>query len=957
MMLCRIVGATLASASMILAGCGSPSDMRGDASVGRGFGEPCEHTDECASGLCLATGPSSAVCTRVCTSHVECPEGPSWGCVQPEHFEARVCGCAADSDEEICGDGRDNDCDGRTDDCRLCDGVPVPEDDPRHCGACGVRCSADQRCWQGACVCRDGDALNCDGACIDPRTSAFHCGGCRRACEDARECVDGVCGCPEERPDACRVQGCVDFQTDRMNCGGCDQRCPLNQECEGGACGCPGGLSYCGTSCIDTRTSLTNCGACGNACPSGTMCTGGECTCPTGQRLCGGRCVDTLNDPAHCGACGNTCPSTTSCISGTCRCPRADHTLCDGVCVATSIDPSHCGACGNTCPLGSRCISGSCHCDGDLCGGQCIRTTSDPSNCGGCGNTCRPGESCASGACRCPSGVYCGELCMPANDAGNCGACGNVCGTAQSCSAGTCRCNTSSLTACGTSCVDTRTNAANCGACGHACRPGEVCSGSTCSCPTGQTFCESAGRCVDTRVDAEHCGGCGVTCRATEVCGASTCRCPLSTEAWCDGSCIDVASDRDNCGSCGNTCAAEASCVSRACRCPVASQTSCGSDGCRDLGADPQHCGACGRACSGGQYCAAGTCLCPVASAGTPVAADFPVGTDLLRDSVFDGTRLAAVYAYPAEGFSEPTLAWVDTSGVVGSRYVDADLHFRDLIQRIRITPSAVGWNVLLRVERLDFPGPRHVLVRLASDGSRIAVVGLDSAAAPWAEADLAYVPGMGPVVTWITGTPATAFVRRLNEDGSNGGSQVVLGSVSGIPAIAHDGADELAVTVANGAPSPRLRTYFLSTGLSLLGTHDDTAAVAQQQRPHLAGRDGRWLVMMRTSTTQVRVLEGARLGAAATRAITRLQRFDWAEGELLVLSGGDDPYGLVGATRPALRRHTPDTSFTAIDAQLDFSTFRVGLGVARVSRTRALALLVGDELYGVEIELSDCPR
>lgn len=971
-----------------------------DGALGtRTFGQPCTTQSDCVSGLCLATGADSAVCTELCTSDVDCPNGVSWGCISAEGFEPQVCGCVADADEERCGDSRDNDCDGVTDDCRICDGRYAPDDDPEHCGECGNACGPDNLCLDGECVCAAvGDTL-CDGACVDTAVSPFHCGACGDACEDGRECIDGECGCPESRPDLCEGRGCFDLDDDSFNCGACGVRCPIAQQCIDGACECPAdrGSTLCGSDCVDVRTNGRHCGECGNVCPFGTSCNDGECDCGFGAEQCGSECVSTSTDPANCGACGNACRGDQTCIAGTCRCPSGI-TQCGGVCIDTGFDPNNCGACGVRCATGAICDGGSCACmvNEAVCGGRCIDVFSDPTNCGRCGASCAPGQSCFRGTCTCPSGVFCGSTCMPVDDRNHCGVCGNACGPSQSCTSGECRCPFWYQTACGSECFDLRTDPTNCGACGNACRSGEtcsssrcvcpsgqtwcassgtcvslattancgtcgnacrtseICSGGACRCPSGQSWCESAGRCVSLSSDVANCGSCGNTCRATETCSLSACRCPLSNQAWCDGACIDVASDRENCGSCGNECAADATCVSRSCRCAVAGQTSCGADGCRDLQSDTRHCGACGNACAGGQYCASGTCLCPVATPGAAIEAGFAVGPTVW-DSVWDGTRLIAAQS---DNATTVDVSWIDATGTAGSFIVGTSFGALDEFRRIRITPSSVGWNVLLQTYDGDTGAPGHHLVRIASDGSTLGQRQLDSSVAPWAQADLTYVPGVGPVVTWITGTPATAFARILNEDGTNAGGSVVLGNASGVPSIAYDGTGELAVSIANGSPV-RLRTYFLSTALTIRATHDDTASVAAE-RAFVQGRSGDWLVMARVGTT-VRVLRGPRLASAATRAISNPRSVHWIGDEISVLSGGNVPFGSPPPVPPILfRRYEDDVALGAIDASLTFSSWEYALGVARVSPTRALVLGVNPSTpstFGAVLDLGDCPR
>ncbi len=984
-----------------LVGCGgSGGDALPDGGLGtRTFGQPCATLDDCVSGLCLATGTGSSVCTQICTSDLDCPNTVSWGCISADGFEPQLCGCVADSDEERCGDSRDNDCDGVVDDCRICDGRFVADDDPEHCGGCGNACGPGNLCLDGECVCANVDELLCDGACVDPNASPFHCGRCGRACEDGRECVDGECGCPESRPDLCEGRGCFDFADDAFNCGACGVRCPLAQRCIEGECACPAdaGSTLCGSECVDTDTNTRHCGSCGNVCPFGTTCVDGECDCGFGAEQCGSACVETSTDPANCGACGNVCRGDQTCIAGTCRCPTGNME-CGGVCIDTGFDANNCGSCGMRCPTGAICDGGRCACmvNEAVCGGRCIDVFSDTANCGRCGVTCGLGEFCNRGTCTCPSGVSCGTTCMPVDDRNHCGACGNACSASQNCVFGSCRCALSGQTACSDGCHDLRSDPANCGSCGNACRPGElcsssrcacpfgqawcasagtcvslnttsncgscgnacrsgeVCSGGACRCPSGTSWCESAGTCVSLSNDAANCGACGNACRVGEVCSFSVCRCPLTNQAWCDGTCIDVVSDEANCGSCGNVCAADATCESRTCRCSVAGRTSCGADGCRDLQSDAQHCGTCGNACAAGQYCAAGACLCPVATPGAPIELGYAYDP-ITWDAVWDGDELTTVQSDFAGSLE---LTWIDAAGAGGNRTVTTTIDggFEDLL-RLRIVPSSVGWNVLVQTEDRGTGARAHYFVRLGSDRSLLSQRRLDSSVAPWVEADLTYVPGTGPVLTWITGTPSTAFVRVLNEDGSNAGGSVVLGSASGVPSIAYDGTGELAVAIANGSPV-RLRTYFLSPTLVVRATHDDIATVVAD-RAFVQGRAGDWLVAARVSSTSTRVLRGPRLVVAASRPISNPRALHWVGDEVAVFSGGSGPLGSPAASAITFRRFG-DALTPAIDAALTLTSWERALGVARVSDTRALVVGVNPSvpgIFGAVLDLGDCPR
>src|SRR5690606_8526043 len=96
------------------------------------------------------------------------------------------------------------------------------DNDPLHCGACGLACAPGEMCSSGEC------------------RSA--CGGetpvqCGNRCYGLDEAALGSCdlSCPTETPDACDV-GCVDLASDRRNCGECARTCDVESECISGQC-------------------------------------------------------------------------------------------------------------------------------------------------------------------------------------------------------------------------------------------------------------------------------------------------------------------------------------------------------------------------------------------------------------------------------------------------------------------------------------------------------------------------------------------------------------------------------------------------------------------------------------------------------------------------------------------------------------------------------------------------
>ncbi len=187
-------------------------------------------------------------------------------------------------------DGRDNDCDGATDEMVTCPGMGV--------------------CQAGACVCPPENACGTD--CVDLTTSNTHCGTCNNACAGAASCINGQCVCPANSTNCGTT--CVDTTTDPLNCGGCDKICAAGYSCFNSLCTCL--KTPCGTQCIDTMNDPLNCGGCNMACPFLSQCQNGTCTCPAGETYCGGQCLDTKTNPMHCGGCNKPCNGI--CQNGAC---------------------------------------------------------------------------------------------------------------------------------------------------------------------------------------------------------------------------------------------------------------------------------------------------------------------------------------------------------------------------------------------------------------------------------------------------------------------------------------------------------------------------------------------------------------------------------------------------------------------------------------------------------------
>jgi hypothetical protein len=389
----------------------------------------------------------------------------------------------------------------------------APSLDPERCGPACAACDASRadRCVGGLCACGEGPACAAGDSCCDAECTVLeddprHCGACgvrcaeglrnvtRPACLggacDYEACLPGFLDCDGERANGCETAA------DLANCGACGADCQAGvQAAEGARCAfLPDGgracdYAACALEALDcdgerangceTPRSAAACAACGDDCQAegtdGPLCLhaqqgGGEefrCGCALAgdcaqagglARCCAGRCV-APDDPRHCGACGRACSPERGgdlCldpIRGRCGCRgNADcgpfELCCGEVCVPRAAE--QCLACGQACTPaegGPRCdrLRPACACaeDGecnDLPGGrQTCGAVLDPEQCtcGLLGHACAggPGSQC------CP--ILGGELgCVDlAHDPQNCGGCGLQCGPGMECVSGACQCS------------------------------------------------------------------------------------------------------------------------------------------------------------------------------------------------------------------------------------------------------------------------------------------------------------------------------------------------------------------------------------------------------------------------------------------------------------------------------------------------------------------------------------
>ena len=603
-----------------------------------GFGEPCStgQPGVCADGI-RSCSNSSLICTPFVT---------------PQSLE------------ETCN-GRDDDCDGSTDEDFDLD------INPENCGECGLNC---------------GENACCEGQCVNLGTSTSHCGECGQVCASNERCFMGTCRCginPAcDSGEHCQAGTCM--------CGS-GPACEEQETCTNGTCRCGSLICSDNENCRDTDGNLSC--WCGDqpSCREGTECGEGGCSCVDnsgggqGAVCCQGGCVDLETNTDNCGDCNESCGEGEHCTSGECSCNSVqpvfsclENEICsggecfcgDGQCAGdewcTGFDTCRCGT-GSSCNISELCEGEECRCgsnpscdDGDLCcEGTCCSILIDERNCGGCGITCQFGEACASGECKCGSNPSCdeGEQCCDnqclsvLSDVERCGGCGITCQSGETCSQGSCRCGTTNIhcgsgeTCCGNECADLTEDLAHCNGCNQACEPDFAtpdCNDGSCevdSCIAPHANCDSQhsnGCEINLSNNRNHCGRCTRSCNNTQtdsiICSGSTClpsckqgygNCNnpsisqsddgCETSLWTDNAC------QTNCETSAQNCnirvlhASGANCDSGLCNFTSCNQNweNCNgdrTDGCEIDLTDASHCGDCDNNCLSNDFVSAALC-------------------------------------------------------------------------------------------------------------------------------------------------------------------------------------------------------------------------------------------------------------------------------------------------------------------------------------------------------------
>ncbi len=374
----------------------------------------------CAAGKCDFDCPGGRKCGTTCAAAGAPCDGK---CAAGETLCSGRCVPNAQVPMETCGNGADDDCDGKVD-CA-----------DSSCG--GVACGGGKVCMGTQCITPCAGGGSCDS---NPGHSK--CVPGTFACEgSARTCVDmGGSRCNNNQ--ICSAGNCA-------ACGGVNQPCCAGDRCtagvcRGGTCAACGGLGQ--PCCAGSNCGSNVCrgGECGPACKTGdctsnsgqsqclkgtwfcdaagnSTCRDAASKCGNGQICQGGTCAAACSPPPS-GCTGNLnqdrCKSGVgSCSTGVPRCidgpNKAAGSPCEGgkVCNGSGACVFQCP----TCTRGERCgtdsvitTTGAC----DASTGKCVETTV---RCGG--------KGCDSGtrACReCQTASDCGGLCRRCSAAGRC---------------------------------------------------------------------------------------------------------------------------------------------------------------------------------------------------------------------------------------------------------------------------------------------------------------------------------------------------------------------------------------------------------------------------------------------------------------------------------------------------------------------------------------------------------
>jgi hypothetical protein len=525
---------------------------------------------------------------------------------------------------ELC-DGRDNDCDGATDeDCAATPdgGVPLdmgPVDGAASCLE-GAPCATGNACERGRTDCSTSAAVcvavgpsaagttcrvsagicdvpdACDGTSTLCPADAFVGAGttCRApvdVCDAAETCTGSGAVCPSDVLVSAGTQ-----------CRSASDVCDAVELCTGASVACP----------VDRLTPIGNvCRADGGDCDVPELCDGVRAACPVdrfepgGTTCAGGSCNVAGSCVAGCTA-GAPCTTSNACENGAISCDTGSP-----VCIATGPKSAgtECRAASSTCDLAEVCDGSTRLCPADVLAPSGTVCRADAGECD-VAETCNGMlPSCPVDAFE-PSGTGCagGSCDLYGSCVSGCAA-GTPCGTGNPCENGVISCDTGSpvCAAAGPKSLGTVCRAAI-----SACDVDEVCDGVTPICPGdvlagSGTICRAVAGPCDT---AEACSGSspacpfdgfsgpGTICRDSiaggcdlaEVCSGSAAECPVDS----------VAGAGTTCRAAGGDCDVVESCDGFTNACPVDRKVAAGTP-----------CRASGGSCDVAEICDGATDACP----------------------------------------------------------------------------------------------------------------------------------------------------------------------------------------------------------------------------------------------------------------------------------------------------------------------------------------------------------
>ena len=289
---------------------------------------------------------------------------------------------APDPTPEIC-DGKDNDCNGKTDETTCIDNKVCTDDICKGSGGC------DNPAKSGNCD-ADGTVCTKDDQCVGGECKA----GAVQICDDKNDCTKDSCD-PKD--------GCKYTPDDGKSCNSDDNPCTENDACKDGACK-PGADKACSASdqCTKGKCSTID-GKCKYTfqdtfpCNDGNLCTDKD-KCDQAKGDCFGA-VISCEDQNPCTL--DSCDPTKGCAHDkTLSSPCDDGDACtikdvcnNGACGGTNVDPTKPKATGG-CDDGNPCTT-------DLCN-PAIGCQNKPDSVGGCNddNPCTQGDTCSGGSCK-----------------------------------------------------------------------------------------------------------------------------------------------------------------------------------------------------------------------------------------------------------------------------------------------------------------------------------------------------------------------------------------------------------------------------------------------------------------------------------------------------------------------------------------------------------------------------